>query len=52
MNVAHAGFILASYLLCLGVILGMIGAIWLDHRRLKRDLAKLGGLTRATDSDP
>jgi heme exporter protein CcmD len=42
MNTAHAGFILAAYLICIGVIAAMIGAIWLDHRRLTRDLARFG----------
>ena len=42
MNVAHAGFIIAAYVLCVGVIGGLILAIYLDHRRLKRELAQLG----------
>jgi heme exporter protein CcmD len=42
MNVAHAGFIIAAYAICIGVIGGLILAIYLDHRRLKRELAHLG----------
>jgi heme exporter protein CcmD len=42
MNVAHAGFIIAAYVLCVGVIGGLILAIYLDHHRLKRELARLG----------
>jgi heme exporter protein CcmD len=54
MTTAHAGFILAAYLICFGVIATMIGAIWLDHRRLTQDLARLGGTRRengATEMD-
>ena len=30
MNVAHAGFIIAAYALCIGVVGGLILAIYLD----------------------
>ncbi len=42
MNVAHAGFIIAAYAICIGVVGGLVLAIYLDHRRLKRELARLG----------
>jgi heme exporter protein CcmD len=42
MNVAHAGYIIAAYALCVGVIGGLVLAIYLDHRHLKRELARLG----------
>lgn len=42
MNVAHAGFIIAAYAICLVVVGGLILATVLDHRRLKRELAQLG----------
>jgi heme exporter protein CcmD len=42
MNVAHSGFIIAAYAICVVVVGGLILATWLDHRRLKRDLAQLG----------
>ena len=43
MNATHAGFILAAYLICIGVVGGLILATWLDHRRLKRALAQFEG---------
>ncbi len=43
MNATHSGFILAAYLICIGVVGGLTLAIWLDHRRLKRALAPLEG---------
>ncbi|MDB5651307.1 MAG: hypothetical protein JWL62_2827 [Hyphomicrobiales bacterium] len=49
MSASHWGFILASYLVCAGVIGGMILAIALDYRRLRRDLARLGGLREHQD---
>ena len=42
MNIAHASYIIAAYALCVGVVGGLILAIYLDHRRLKRELARLG----------
>ena len=42
MNVAHAGYILAAYAICVIVVGGLILAIALDYRRLKRELAQLG----------
>jgi heme exporter protein CcmD len=38
----HFGFILAAYSVTIAVVVGMIGAIVLDHRALKRALEKLG----------
>lgn len=42
MNIAHAGYIIAAYAICIGVVGGLILAIYLDHGRLKRELARLG----------
>lgn len=42
MTAAHSGFILAAYGAAIVVIGGAALAIWLDHRRLKRELARLG----------
>ena len=36
----HAAFILAAFLIAGAVVAVMLGAIILDHRNLKRDLAK------------
>lgn len=49
MSASHWGFILASYLLCIGVIGGVMLAIALDYRRLRRDLGRIGGLRERTD---
>jgi heme exporter protein CcmD len=38
----HFGFILAAYGVSVLVVLGMIGAIILDHRALRRALDKVG----------
>ena len=40
MNVAHAGYIIASYVICVAIVGGLVLATWLDHRRLKRELAQ------------
>lgn len=37
----HAGFIIASFVICLGAVLGLIGWVWLDRRRLNSDLQAL-----------
>ncbi|MBX9741102.1 MAG: heme exporter protein CcmD [Beijerinckiaceae bacterium] len=46
MSEIHWAFILASYLLCFGLIAVIILAIVIDHRRLQRDLARLGAADR------
>jgi heme exporter protein CcmD len=51
MSGSHWGFILASYLVCIGVIGGMILAIVIDHRRLRAELTRLGGLRERTGED-
>lgn len=38
--IAHAGFIAVAYGLSFVVIGGMIGAIVLEHRRLRRELSR------------
>jgi len=40
MNVSHAGFILAAYAVTAVVVIGMIATLALDHRGLKRALAR------------
>lgn len=37
----HAGFIFAAFGLTFLVVAGIVGSILLDHRALKRDLARL-----------
>ncbi|ALV26869.1 heme exporter protein CcmD [Pannonibacter phragmitetus] len=37
----HAGFIIASFVICLGVVLGLTAWVWLDRRRLNADLRAL-----------
>lgn len=39
-EVAHLGFIVASYVLFVLVVGGMVAAIVLEHRRLTRELAR------------
>lgn len=51
MTSAHLGFILASYVITLAVIGGLVFAIWFEHRRLKREIAALGGVQRNADTD-
>ena len=41
MNVPHVGFILAAYAITALTLVGMIGALVLDHRALRRDLARM-----------
>jgi heme exporter protein CcmD len=41
MTPTHAGFIIAAYAVTAVAILGVIGAIVLDHRALRRALARL-----------
>ena len=36
----HSGFILAAYVLTTIVVVGLFGAIVMDHRALRRSLAK------------
>jgi heme exporter protein CcmD len=36
----HLGYIALSYALAVAVIGGMIGAVVLEHRRLKRELSR------------
>ena len=38
---SHADYIIAAYAIAVGVVGILIGSIMLDHRGLKRDLAKL-----------
>ncbi|MFM2444715.1 MAG: hypothetical protein RJB09_1901 [Pseudomonadota bacterium] len=38
--IKHLGFIAASYALAFVVIAGMIGAIVLEYRRLRRELSR------------
>ena len=38
---SHADYIVAAYAIAFGVVAIMIGSIMLDHRALKRDLARL-----------
>jgi heme exporter protein CcmD len=38
--IAHLGFIVFAYALAFAVIGAMIGAVLLDHRRLRRDLSR------------
>jgi heme exporter protein CcmD len=47
----HFGFILAAYAVTVVVVLGMIGAILLDHRALRRALDKLGPRGSATGDE-
>jgi len=48
MNSAHFGFIFAAYAVTGAVVLGMIGAVILDHRALLRALARLAARTPTT----
>lgn len=38
---SHADYIIAAYAIAAGVVAILIGSILLDHRSLKRELAKL-----------
>ncbi|MDB5508639.1 MAG: hypothetical protein JWL93_1108 [Hyphomicrobiales bacterium] len=51
MSEIHWAFILASYLICFGLVAALIASIVIDHRRLQRELTRLGAAdrTRATD---
>lgn len=40
MNLSHAGFILAAYGITALVVIGMLGAIVLDHRALTKALSR------------
>ena len=44
---AHTGFIIAAYLIAVIVVTTMVVTILLDHRALKRELARFG--TREVD---
>ena len=48
MNSAHFGFIFAAYAVTAAAVLGMIGAVVLDHRALLRALARMAARTPAT----
>ena len=52
MNVAHLGFILASYIIAIIAIGGLAASIWLEYRRLQRELAQYGDAQRERDSAP
>lgn len=41
MNSANFGFILAAYVVTAVVVTGMIGAVMLDYRALRRALARM-----------
>jgi heme exporter protein CcmD len=47
----HYGFIIAAFALTFLVIGGMAIAILLDHRRLRRDLARLAAQLPANAAD-
>ena len=47
----HFGFILAAYAVTFVVVLGMIGAILLDHRALRRELERFGARMPAAGDD-
>ena len=51
MDSAHFGFILAAYAVTAVVVLGMIGAIILDHRALQQALARLAARTQTTQDE-
>ena len=50
----HSGFILASYALTAGAVLGLLLWIILDRRKLEADLARLAeqGISRARRHQP
>jgi heme exporter protein CcmD len=48
----HFGFILAAYAVTVVIVLGMIGAIVLDHHTLRQALARISQQTAATENDP
>ena len=41
MDIPHIGFIIASYAIAAAAIVGMIGVILLDYRKLSAELAAL-----------
>ena len=43
MSEAHTGFILAAYAAAVFIVVAMIASIVLDHRSLRRALARLPG---------
>ncbi len=49
MNPDHAFFITLSYAISAVAVLGMIAAIALEHRRLKKSLAAMGVTVAARD---
>jgi heme exporter protein CcmD len=51
MTSTHFGFIFAAYALTGVAVLGMIGAIILDHRALQRALARMAARTQTTEDD-
>jgi heme exporter protein CcmD len=51
MTSAHFGFIFAAYALTGVAVVGMIGAIILDHRALQRALARMAIRTPTTQDD-
>jgi heme exporter protein CcmD len=51
-NVAHLGFILASYIIAIAAIGGLAGGIWLEYRRLQRELAQYSDAQRERDGAP
>ena len=52
MSEIHWAFILASYLICFGLVAALIASIVIDHRRLQRQLALLGAADRSRPADP
>ncbi len=49
----HAGFILASFGLTFLVVAGVLASIVIDHRALKRELARLSPVdTRVSPDQP
>jgi heme exporter protein CcmD len=51
MNSAHFGFIFAAYAVTAAIVVGMIGAVIMDHRALQRALARLAMQTQTTQDD-
>jgi heme exporter protein CcmD len=51
MQSAHFGFILAAYAVTVATVLGMIGAIILDHRALRRALERFANTPAARENE-
>lgn len=47
----HQGFIIAAYALAFVMVAGMIGVIWMDYLRLKRQLSSLAAFKRQQNPD-